>query len=220
MNSDDTQNPKKDISKDVHKEHPNVDLGRRRFLTLTTSVIGGIGAAFVAYPFLASWEPSVKARALGAPVEVDISKIEPGQKITVPWRGQPVFVVNRTPEELADLKKVTEFLRDPDSKESTQPKFADNIYRSLKPEYLVVIGICTHLGCVPLYKPEVGSIDAAWEGGFFCPCHGSKYDMSGRVYKGVPAPLNLVIPPYYYMSDTKILIGQESAEKSEEGTTA
>lgn len=186
-----------------------MDTGRRRFLTTTASVIGGIGAAFVAYPFLASWAPSVKAKALGAPVEVDISKIEPGQKITVSWRGQPVFVVNRTKQELETLKLVTDFLRDPNSKESVQPTFADNIYRSEKPEIFVVIGICTHLGCVPLYKPEVKSVDATWEGGFFCPCHGSKYDMAGRVYKGVPAPLNLAVPPYKFLSDTKVLIGED-----------
>lgn len=191
-----------------------MDSGRRRFLTITTSVIGGIGAAFVAFPFVASWAPSVRARALGAPVEVDISKIQPGQKITVPWRGQPVFVVNRTAEELKTLNLVTSFLRDPDSKESVQPKFADNIYRSEKPEIFVVIGICTHLGCVPLYKPEVKSVDAAWEGGFFCPCHGSKYDMAGRVYKGVPAPLNLAIPPYKFLSESKILIGEQSEGKA------
>jgi ubiquinol-cytochrome c reductase iron-sulfur subunit len=191
-----------------------MDSGRRRFLTITTSVIGGIGAAFVAFPFVSSWAPSVRARALGAPVEVDISKIQPGQKITVPWRGQPVFVVHRTEEELKTLNLVTSYLRDPDSKESVQPKFADNTYRSEKPEIFVVIGICTHLGCVPLYKPEVKSVDETWEGGFFCPCHGSKYDMAGRVYKGVPAPLNLAIPPYKFLSESKILIGEQAEGKA------
>jgi ubiquinol-cytochrome c reductase iron-sulfur subunit len=193
----------------VYMNADEMDMGRRRFLTVTTSVIGGIGAAFVAFPFAASWEPSVRARALGAPVEVDISKIEPGQKITVAWRGQPVFVVHRTKEELENLKLVTSYLRDPDSKESVQPKYADNPYRSEKPEIFVVIGICTHLGCVPLYKPEIKSVDATWEGGFFCPCHGSKYDMAGRVYKGVPAPLNLPVPPYQFLSDSKILVGED-----------
>lgn len=186
------------------------DIGRRRFLTATASVIGGIGVACAAFPFLASWSPSIRARALGAPVEVDISKLEPGQKLTVAWRGQPIFVVHRTQEELNSLSLVTADLRDPLSKESVQPTFADNVYRSLKPDILVLIGICTHLGCVPLYRPELGSIEPGWEGGFFCPCHGSKYDMAGRVYKGVPAPLNLVVPPYQFISDTQLLIGADS----------
>jgi ubiquinol-cytochrome c reductase iron-sulfur subunit len=189
-----------------------IDRGRRHFLTATVSVIGGVGVACAAFPFLASWEPSIKARALGAPIDVDISKIELGQKITVAWRGQPVFVVRRTQEELNSLTLVSSQLRDPLSKESVQPSYADNIYRSIKPEILVLIGICTHLGCVPLYKPEVGSIDVGWEGGFFCPCHGSKYDMAGRVYKGVPAPLNLAVPPYQYINDTLIRVGDDSQQ--------
>jgi len=184
--------------------------GRRRFLTASASVIGGVGAICAAYPFLASWAPSVKARALGAPVEVDISKIEAGQKITVAWRGQPIFIVRRTPEELKALETMADLLRDPTSKEPQQPSYADNLYRSIKPEVLVLIGICTHLGCVPLYKPEAGSVEAGWEGGFFCPCHGSKYDMAGRVYKGVPAPLNLAVPPYQYLKETLLLIGDDS----------
>ncbi len=187
-----------------------MDIGRRRFLTATTAVIGGIGAACAAFPFLASWAPSVKARALGAPVDVDISKIELGQKITVAWRGQPIFIVHRTPQELDSLALVTNELRDPLSKESVQPKYADNVYRSIKPDLLVLIGICTHLGCVPLYKPEVGSVQPGWEGGFFCPCHGSKYDMAGRVYKDVPAPLNLVVPPYQYLNETVLRIGDDT----------
>lgn len=189
-----------------------VDKGRRRFLTTATTVIGGIGAAFVAYPFVVSWLPSEKAKALGAPIDVDISKIELGQKITVPWRGQPIFVVNRTPQSLKLLPTVVKNLRDPDSLESVQPPYAKNEYRSIKENILVMIGICTHLGCVPLYKPQVGSVEADWEGGFFCPCHGSKYDMSGRVYKGVPAPLNMAIPPYKYLSETLIRIGDDSKE--------
>lgn len=195
--------------KELSEMSVDMDTGRRRFLTATASVIGGIGVAFAGFPFLASWAPSIKARALGSPVEVDISKIEPGQKITVAWRGQPVFIVHRTPEELNGLTLVTQELRDPLSKESAQPTYADNVYRSIKPDILVLIGICTHLGCVPLYKPTVGSIEPGWEGGFFCPCHGSKYDMAGRVYKGVPAPLNLVVPPYKFLSDTIILVGAD-----------
>lgn len=186
-----------------------MDVNRRRFLTAATSVVGGLGLACAAIPFITSWEPSAKARALGAPVEVDISKLELGQKITVPWRGQPIFVVHRTSQELSALSSLDPLLRDPFSKESEQPKYAVNEYRSIKKDILVVIGICTHLGCVPLYKPEVNSVEQGWEGGFFCPCHGSKYDMAGRVYKGVPAPLNLVIPPYQYLSDTRIIIGDD-----------
>lgn len=190
-----------------------MDKGRRRFLSAATSVVGGIGAAFVAYPFIASWMPSVKAQALGAPVEVDISKLEPGQRVTVPWRGQPIFVVHRSQQELDALPKLDKELRDPFSKESEQPPYASNPYRSIKENILVVIGICTHLGCVPLFKPEIGSVEPGWEGGFFCPCHGSKYDMAGRVYKGVPAPLNLAIPPYKYIKETVIMIGDD-AQKS------
>jgi ubiquinol-cytochrome c reductase iron-sulfur subunit len=190
-----------------------MDAGRRRFLTAATTVIGGLGAAFVAYPFAASWLPSEKAKALGAPVEVDISKIEPGQKITVAWRGQPIFVVHRSEESLKLLPSVDNLLWDPKSEESAQPLYAKNEYRSRKENILVLVGICTHLGCVPLYKPTIGSIEPGWEGGFFCPCHGSKYDMAGRVYKGVPAPLNLPVPPYQYLSETVILIGDDSTSE-------
>lgn len=178
-----------------------LDKGRRRFLTLATSILGGIGAAFAAIPFIASWTPSARARALGAPVSVDISNIPPGQKITVPWRGKPIFVVHRTEEELQELSKVTPLLRDPLSLESEQPAYAKNEYRSIKKPILVVEGICTHLGCVPLLKPE----------GFYCPCHGSIYDIAGRVYKGVPAPLNLAIPPYKFLSESTIVIGEDNS---------
>lgn len=177
----------------------SLDRGRRRFLSLATSVIGGIGAALAAVPFISSWSPSARARALGAPVSVDISKIEPGQKITVPWRGKPIFVVHRTEEALKTLATDTAQLRDPLSLEPQQPPYAKNQYRSIKEPILVVEGICTHLGCVPLLKPE----------GFYCPCHGSIYDIAGRVYKGVPAPLNLVVPPYQYLSESTILIGDD-----------
>lgn len=189
------------------------DKERRRFLTAATTVIGGIGVAFIAYPFASSWLPSEKTKALGAPVEVDISKIEPGQKITVPWRGQPIFVVHRTKQELGTLTEVQSLLRDPQSNESVQPPYAKNEFRSIKEDFFVAIGICTHLGCVPLYKPEKGSVDASWEGGFFCPCHGSKYDMAGRVYKGVPAPLNLVVPPYSYKNENIIIVGLDESKQ-------
>lgn len=196
----------------VEEADEGIDLERRRFLTTATTVIGGIGLGFLAYPFLKSWAPSAKTRALGAPVEIDISKLSPGQKITVPWRGQPIFVVHRTQEELASLLTGQNDLRDPLSQESKQPPYADNIYRSIKEPYLIVVGICTHLGCVPLYKPEPNSVEPGWKGGFFCPCHGSKYDMSGRVFKGVPAPLNLVVPPYHYTNDSVIVVGADTAE--------
>lgn len=192
----------------------DTDLGRRQFLSRATTVIGGLGVAFVAYPFIKSWVPSSKTRALGAPVEVDISKIEPGQKLTVSWRGQPIFIVHRTPQALETLSQDESFLRDPFSHESVQPKagYATNRYRSRTEPFLVVVGICTHLGCVPVYRPEPNSVEAGWEGGFFCPCHGSKYDMAGRVYKGVPAPLNLPVPPYYYAKDTILVIGEDGPE--------
>ncbi len=193
------------MSKD---ESNKTDLGRRQFLTAATSVIGGVGLGLAAVPFIGSWLPSAQAKSLGAPVEVDLSKIEEGQKITIPWRGQPIFVVHRSKLELDDLSSLNNLLRDPDCREPQQPDYITQIYRSLKPEYLVLVGICTHLGCVPLFKPAPGSVEAGWKGGFFCPCHGSMYDLAGRVYKDVPAPLNLVVPPYRYVSDTVIMIGE------------
>ncbi len=188
-----------------------VDAGRRRFLTLTTSVVGGAGAAAWAWPFLASLKPSARAQALGAPVTADIGHIEPGQKVTFVWRGRPVWVVRRTPEMLQSLAKVAGNLRDPDSKEEQQPSYVKGEARSIKPEYLVMVGTCTHLGCSPTFRPDhpAPEVDANWEGGFFCPCHGSKFDLSGRVYKGVPAPLNLVVPPYRYANDQTIVIGED-----------
>lgn len=189
-----------------------VDKGRRRFLTATTVVIGGIGVAYTAVPFLASWKPSAKAQAAGAPVEVDISKLEPGQRINVEWRGKPVWIIRRTEETLQRLGEIDDMLRDPDSDVADQqPKYAQNEFRSIKPEYLVVVGICTHLGCSPLYRPEPGAADlgADWPGGFFCPCHGSKFDLAGRVFKSVPAPTNLVVPPYRYIDDAHVMIGED-----------
>jgi len=186
-----------------------VNKSRRRLIGATAAV-GAVGAVFVAVPFVKSWNPSAKAKAAGAPVTADISKLEPGQQMVVEWRGKPVWVVRRTPEALADLKKVAGDVRDPESAESTQPDFAKNEYRSIKPEYLILVGICTHLGCSPLYRPEVAPADLgqSWRGGFFCPCHGSRYDMAGRVYKSVPAPLNLEVPPYKYLSDSVVVIGE------------
>ncbi|PTQ89889.1 ubiquinol-cytochrome c reductase iron-sulfur subunit [Agitococcus lubricus] len=187
-----------------------VNQSRRRILLGATAAMGAVGAGFVVTPFVKSWNPSAKAKAAGAPVTADLSKLEPGQQMVVEWRGKPVWVVRRTPEALADLKKVAGDLRDPESNESVQPDFAKNEYRSIKPEYAILVGICTHLGCSPTYRPEVAPADLGqnWRGGFFCPCHGSTYDMAGRVYKGVPAPINLEVPPYKYLSDGVVLIGE------------
>ena len=189
-----------------------VDTGRRHFLTVATVATTAVGAAFVAVPFLASWKPSARAKAMGAPVEVDIGKLESGAMVKIEWRGKAVFVVHRTPEMLATLKSVDGDLRDPESNESDQPTFAKNEARSVKPEYLVIVGVCTHLGCAPLDKFTPGDVTVAadWQGGFFCPCHGSKFDISGRVFKDVPAPTNLPVPPYRFVSDTRILIGAET----------
>ena len=183
-----------------------VDNNRRRFLTAATVVVGAAGTVAVAVPFLSSWSPSARAKTAGAPVEANIGKLEPGQQIIVKWRGKPVWVVRRDENALATLPKVTDLLRDPESDESKQPEYARNEQRSRKPEFLIVEGICTHLGCSPTYQPE---ITTDFEGGFFCPCHGSKFDLAGRVYSGVPAPTNLTIPPHYFVSDDVILIGED-----------
>lgn len=190
-----------------------VDRGRRRFLTAATTVVGGVGVAFVAVPFLASWKPSARARAAGAPVQVDISKLEQGQLIRVEWRGKPVWVLQRTEQNLEVLASQQNQLRDPDSAESEQPEGCTNPYRSLKESLFVAVGICTHLGCSPTFRPEIAPEDLGsdWNGGFFCPCHGSKFDLAGRVYKSVPAPLNLVVPPYRFVDANTILIGEGGA---------
>jgi ubiquinol-cytochrome c reductase iron-sulfur subunit len=192
-----------------------VEVGRRRFLTGATSVVGAVGAGFAAVPFVASFQPSERAWAIGAPVEHDIGKLEPGALLIVKWRGQPVWIVRRTEESLAALPSLNDRLRDPESQEDQQPAYAQNGHRSIKPEFLILIGLCTHLGCSPTYRPDLASADlgADWPGGFFCPCHGSKFDMAGRVYAGVPAPTNLVVPPHSYLSDTRVIIGvdQETA---------
>ena len=192
-----------------------VDTGRRHFLTVATIATGAVGAAFVAVPFLASWKPSARAKAMGAPVEIDIAKLEPGGIVKVEWRGKAIYVLHRTPEMLKQVNAVVGQLRDPQSAQSEQPDFARNDARALKPEYLVLVGVCTHLGCAPLDKltPGDATVSADWPGGFFCPCHGSKFDISGRVFKDVPAPTNLPVPPYRFLSDTSILIGAE-AEKA------
>jgi ubiquinol-cytochrome c reductase iron-sulfur subunit len=198
----------------MSSETDQIDGGRRHFLLVATTVTGIAGAALTAVPFLASWKPSARAQALGAPVEADISKIEPGAILKVNWRGQAIFIVRRTPEMLAALAtaEVKNSLRDPDSLESIQPDFAKNEARALKPEVLVLIGVCTHLGCAPLdrFQPKDAELGATWPGGFYCPCHGSKFDLSGRVFKDVPAPLNLAVPPYRFVNEGVIQIGADS----------
>ena len=186
-----------------------VDLRRRRFLTATTAVVGGVGGGFAAAPFALSLLPSEKAQALGAPVQIDISKIEPGMLHRDEWRGKLVMVVRRTRQNLADLAALEGELLDPASEREQQPGYAKNPYRSIRDEYLVMIGLCTHLGCAPTYRPEVAPADlgADWRGGFYCPCHGSRFDLAGRVYKSVPAPANMEIPPYRFINDTLIEVG-------------
>jgi len=178
-------------------------------LTVAATAVGAVGVGFVAVPFVASMNPSARAKAMGAPVEADISKLEAGQLMRVKWRGKPVWVLSRTEQNLKDLTALKDTVLDPASESSEQPDYCKNEYRSIKPETLVAIGICTHLGCSPTFRPDVAPADlgADWKGGFFCPCHGSKFDLAGRVYKGVPAPSNLVIPPHQYVSDTLLIVG-------------
>lgn len=185
---------------------------RRRFLINATATLGAMGAAGLLVPFIASMNPSARARTGGAPVQVDISRLRPGEQITILWRGKPVWALRRTEENIQNLKELShrKRLRDPDSSVlSQQPDYARNALRSINPEYLIVISLCTHLGCVPTYRPETAPPDLGpdWSGGYFCPCHGSRFDLAGRVYKGVPAPTNLVIPPYQFLSDTLVEIG-------------
>jgi ubiquinol-cytochrome c reductase iron-sulfur subunit len=189
-----------------------VNQNKRRFLIGATSVVGGIGVAAAATPFVVSFFPSERAKAAGAPVEVDISKLEAGQKIDVEWRGKVVWMVSRTKAMLDSLPKVRAKLADPDSKVDQQPSYCRNEGRSIKPELWVAVGICTHLGCSPTFRPEVAPADlgADWLGGFFCPCHQSRFDLAGRVFAGVPAPTNLVVPPHRYESDTKIVVGVDA----------
>ena len=189
-----------------------VDRDKRRFLTMLTTGVGAVGAVFAATPFVLSMTPSARAKAAGAPVEADISKLELGQMMTVEWRGKPVWIVHRTKEMLDRLPSLDPQLVDPQSKVDQQPPYAQNEDRSIKPEYLVLVGICTHLGCSPLHKFEVGpasGLGEEWPGGFFCPCHGSKFDLAGRVFKNVPAPRNLLVPPHMYLSNTVIRIGED-----------
>ena len=190
----------------------HVDTGRRRFLVASTSVVAAVGAGFVAVPFLASWMPSERAKNAGAPVEVDISKLEQGRLLIVEWQSKPVWIVKRSDKTLSDLLTLNDNLSDPASENvAQQPSYAQNENRSIKPDVLILVGICTHLGCSPTFRPDIAAADlgADWLGGFFCPCHSSKFDLAGRVYQGVPAPTNLVVPPHKYLSDNLIIIGKD-----------
>jgi len=194
-----------------------IDLKKRRFLTQATSVVGAVGVGFVAWPFLSTWKPSARAKAAGVPIDVDISKLETGQLVRVLWRKKPVWIFKRDAEALKSLESesLLKVLADPEgsgNSKNQQPKYVTPNYRSIegKEELAVIVGVCTHLGCSPTYRPEPGAADLggdSWKGGFYCPCHGSKFDLAGRVYAGVPAPTNLVIPPYRFVSDTLIRIG-------------
>ncbi len=187
----------------------------RRNLVIATAAVGGAGVVAAAVPFVASMEPSAKARALGAPVEVDIGEVKPGDLLTISWRIKPVWILRRTPQMLQDIKKDDGILADPKSELPQQPKYAENEWRSIKPEWGVMLAVCTHLGCTPSFKPSPGGdMGPEWNGGFYCPCHGSKYDLAGRVYKSVPAPKNLEVPEYMYLSDTRILVGSDKNQKA------
>ncbi|MBM4222403.1 MAG: ubiquinol-cytochrome c reductase iron-sulfur subunit [Gammaproteobacteria bacterium] len=185
------------------------DASRRAFLKMLSQLIGTVSVVLLGIPFLAAWLPSAKTRDQGAPIEVDLSALPPGGLMTVAWRGKPVWILRRTQEEIDSLSNDNPMLSDPASLASEQPEKMRNIYRSIRPDILVLIGLCTHLGCIPTYKPEKGAINPKWPGGFYCPCHGSMYDLAGRVFKGVPAPSNLAVPPYLFLSADRILIGRE-----------
>ncbi len=188
-----------------------VNQQKRNFLIAATAGVGALGAAAVAVPFVGSMLPSERAKAAGAPVEVDISKIQPGSMMTAEWRGQPVWIINRTDEMTAELAKHDDQLSDPNCEVPQQPEYCKNASRSIKPNIAVVVGICTHLGCSPTEKLQAGGdMGENWTGGFFCPCHGSKFDLAGRVFKGSPAPINLVVPPYQYLTETTVLIGDDT----------
>jgi ubiquinol-cytochrome c reductase iron-sulfur subunit len=186
-------------------------LNRRNFLANLTKVMGGVGGIFAVIPFLSTMSPSEKAKSAGAPIEIDVSGLKPGAFKVVEWRGKPVWVVRRTAEMINNTQEDNDILTDPKSLEEHQPKYTQNKFRSLNPEYLVLLGVCTHLGCSPLYKPnsKTAELGLDWKGGFFCPCHGSKFDLSGRVHRGMPAPYNLEVPPYYFVSESRIIVGKD-----------
>jgi len=190
-----------------------IDQGRRRFLTTAATVVGGAGAVATAVPFISTLTPSARARAIGAPVEIDIGAIKPGELQRFKWQGKPVWILHRDEAQLKTLPELDGSVRDPGSEEAQQPDYARNEHRSIKPEYLIVVGLCTHLGCSPTYVPrddaQSHGLAGDWKGGFFCPCHGSRFDLAGRVYKDVPAPRNLVVPQHQYLSDSRVLVGAD-----------
>ena len=194
----------------------SVDNSKRRFLTTAASVVvGGAGVAAVAVPFVSSMLPSAKARAAGAPVNIDISKLVTGQQMTVEWRGKPVWIIRRSTQTIENLASLDSLLADPGSSvASQQPEYCKNNTRSIRDEIIVLVGVCTHLGCSPTYRPEMAPEDLGpeWKGGFYCPCHGSRFDLAGRVYAGVPAPTNLVVPPYYFQGDNRIVVGEDTPQ--------
>jgi len=198
---------------DALKRDP--DLLRREWLARAAGAAGGLAIAGAAYPFVASLEPSERARAAGAPVEAEVSSVAEGRLKSIEWRGKPVWILHRTPAMLAALGTDRRYLRDPDSEiSSQQPEYARNSVRSIRPEVFVAVGLCTHLGCIPNYFPEPGSLGADWPGGFYCPCHGSKFDLAGRVFSGSPAPTNLVVPPYRFESETRLVVGLDAGAKA------
>ncbi len=214
------KNSKDDSQANLAFQHSEVDQDKRKFLVMATSAVGAIGVASTAVPFIGSMLPSERAKAAGAPVEVDISKVAPGTMMTAEWRGKPVWIINRTPEMIAELTKHYDQLSDPGSNvTSQQPTYCKNTGRSIKESIAVIVGICTHLGCSPTSKMAMkGDMGDNWSGGFFCPCHGSKFDLAGRVLKGSPAPINLVIPPYKYINDKTLLIGEDAADTGKAST--
>lgn len=191
----------------------DVDEKRRRFLIKASATVGAVGALATAVPFIASMLPSEDVSEAAAPIKVDISQLKPGDQLTVMWRGRPIWIIHRTQEALVSLNNDENLLRDPLSSIDQQPNYARNRYRSIKPEILVLVGICTHLGCIPTYRPDPKTVEPDWPGGFFCSCHGSKFDLAGRVFKGVPAPINLEVPSYTYVNDTTIMIGVDHPNK-------
>lgn len=193
----------------VKSKAPPVDLKRREALTKATAAVGLAGVAMAAVPFLSSMMPSAAAIAAGAPVRVDLSEMQEGDQLTVEWRKKPIWIIKRTQAVIDGLMQMQAHLRDPESSAQQQPEYIKTPWRSLKPEYLILVGVCTHLGCAPTYRPDVNGVEDQWPGGFFCSCHGSKFDLAGRVYTGVPAPLNLEVPPHTYTDATTLVIGQE-----------
>ncbi len=202
---------------DGNKQEQEVNTGRRRFLVALTTLMGGIGAVYTAIPFLSSWLPSARAQAAGAPVEVDLSNLKPGERIIVEWRGKPVWIIYRSPEDIIRLREKAHLakLRDPESKvKEQQPDYVNMLHRAIHEKYLILVGLCTHLGCSPVYRPYMDQLGDDWPGGFVCPCHGSNFDMAGRVFKGVPAPINLKVPPHDFINDHTVIIGKDSAGKT------